>query len=179
MDFLENENINLRALEPEDLDILYRWENDTSVWQLGNTLAPFSRFVLKQYLENAHRDIYDLRQLRMLIQLKLNQRPIGAIDLFEFDPAHHRAGIGILIADPGDRGKGYAREALTTMKEYAFGVLMLHQLWCNVGAGNHDSLKLFQASGFVPVGEKKDWHFTGQSYENEILLQLIRPQAGD
>ena len=112
MDLLEHDHISLRALEPEDLEILYLWENNTAVWQLSGTLVPYSKYVLKQYLQNAGKDIFELKQLRLIIELREEKRPVGAIDLFDFDPYHKRAGVGVLIADQSDRGKGYAREAL-------------------------------------------------------------------
>ncbi len=170
-----NKTIALRAPEPEDLDIMYLWENNTSVWRISGTLVPFSKFILKQYLENAGKDIFETRQLRLIIHLNTDKRPVGAIDLFDFDPFHRRAGIGILIATPTDRGKGYAREALESMMEYCFNILSLHQLYCNVGSENHESMKLFTSAGFIPVGEKKEWLLNGQNFESEWLLQCINP----
>ena len=175
MNILENSSVILRALEPEDLEILYSWENDPSVWHLSGTLVPFSRYLLKQYLENARKDIFELKQLRLVIERREGNRAVGAIDLFEYDPHHHRAGIGILIAHRSDRGKGYAREALEALMDYSFNVLKLHQLWCNIGAGNEESLKLFRKAGFLEVGEKKGWLFNGEAYESEWMLQCINP----
>ena len=173
MDILENSNITLRALEPEDLDVLYRWENDPSIWHLSGTVVPYSRFLLKQYLENAQKDIFELKQLRLIIELNAEKRPVGAIDLFDFDPYHRRAGIGILIADDSDRGKGYAREALDTLMKYSFYVLKLHQLWCNIASWNSKSMKLFTSAGFKVVGEKKEWLFNGKGFDGEWLLQCM------
>lgn len=174
MNILENKTISLRAPEPEDLDLLYIWENEPSVWQVSGTLSPFSRYVLKLYLENAGKDIYEAKQLRMIIQLKDKHRPLGAIDLFDFDPHHHRAGIGILIAELSDRRQGYAREALETMIEYCFDTLHLHQLYCNITAGNTASIKLFKEAGFEECGRKKEWLFNGSNYDDEILLQKVK-----
>lgn len=174
MDYLEHDHIFLRALEPEDLDILYLWENDPAVWHLSGTLAPFSRFILKQYLDNAHKDIFEHKQLRLIIELREEKRPLGTIDLFDFDPLHLRAGIGILIADSSDRGKGYAREALETLIQYCFSVLGLHQLWCNIAACNKPSIKLFESAGFIKIGEKKEWLFNGHDFDDEWLFQCLR-----
>lgn len=174
MDKLENKTINLRAPEPEDLDLLYIWENNTSVWQISGTLIPFSRFVLKQYLENAGKDIFEMKQLRLIIQLNSNKRPVGAIDLFDFDPFHSRVGVGILIADPSDRRKGYAREALDTAMTYCFDVLKLHQIYCNIASNNSASIKLFTAARFKVVGEKKEWLKTEDGFEGELLLQCVK-----
>jgi len=171
---LENKTISLRAPEPGDLDLLYLWENDTSIWRISGTLAPFSRSVLKMYLDHAGKDIYEVKQLRLIIQLQENHRPVGAIDLFDFDPHHHRAGVGILVADPSDRRKGYAREALETLMEYGFGILNLHQLYCNIQAGNEASIALFQQAGFTEIGRKKEWICTGDGYEDELFFQKLK-----
>ena len=174
MNLLEHDHISLRALEPEDLEILYTWENNPAVWHLSGTLVPYSKFVLKQYLQNAAKDIFELKQLRLIIELRDEKRPVGAIDLFDFDPQHRRAGVGVLIADQSDRGKGYASEALETLVKYCFNVLGLHQLWCNIAASNKLSIQLFTSAGFKLVGEKRDWLYTGSGYENELLLQCIK-----
>lgn len=173
MTLLHNRTVSLRAPEPEDLDLLYIWENNPDIWQVSGTLVPFSRFILKQYLEHAGKDIFETRQLRLIIQMNQGKRPLGAIDLFDFEPVHRRAGVGILIAEPTDRSKGYAREALETLMEYGHRVLHLHQLYCNIAEGNRESIRLFESAGFVPVGEKKEWIFNGSGYEGEWLYQYI------
>lgn len=174
MNILENKTISLRAPEPGDLDLLYIWENDTNIWRISGTLAPFSRNVLKLYLDNAGKDIYEVKQLRLIIQLKSNRRPLGAIDLFDFDPRHHRAGVGILVADPSDRRQGYAREALETLMEYCFSILNLHQLYCNIELSNEASIALFKNAGFMEIGRKKEWIYTGEGYEDELLFQCLK-----
>ena len=174
MKTLENQSISLRAPELEDLDLLFIWENDPSIWQVSGTHTPFSRYILKQYLEHAGKDIYEVKQLRLMIQLKSNHRPVGAVDLFDFDPHHHRAGIGILIAESSDRRQGYAREALETVIAYCFDVLHLHQVYCNIAAGNSASIKLFKEAGFEESGRKREWLFDGSSYKDELLFQRVK-----
>jgi diamine N-acetyltransferase len=177
VNILENKTVSLRAPEPEDLDLLYIWENETSIWQVSGTITPFSRYVLKRYLENAGNDIFQAKQLRMIIQLKKNNRPVGAIDIFDFDAHHRRAGIGILIADPTDRRHGYAREALETLTAYCFSVLNLHQLYCNIAAGNKASIKLFAEAGFTESGRKKEWLYDGRRFEDELLFQKLNNES--
>lgn len=77
--------------------------------------------------------------------------------MFDFEPQHERAGVGILVYDPAQRGKGYGAEALALLEEYARTVLRLRQLWCNVLADNVPSLTLFERAGFRRVGVKKEW----------------------
>ena len=67
---LKSKNIELRALEPSDVDLLYQWENNEELWHLSNTVAPFSRFVLEQYVMDSHQDIFTTKQLRLMIDKK-------------------------------------------------------------------------------------------------------------
>jgi diamine N-acetyltransferase len=171
--------IVLRAPEPSDVDVLYRWENDSEIWHVSNTYTPFSKNILEKYIENAHLDIYQVKQLRLMIDVRengnLKSRPVGTIDLFDFDPYHNRAGIGILIGDKSDRKKGYATTALQKFIDYGFNTLQLHLLYCNITKGNTDSLRLFRKCGFRISGRKVDWIKTPGNYLEEFLLQLINP----
>ncbi len=169
-------SIKLRALEPDDIDLLYKWENDETIWKVSNTLAPFSKHILRKYIENAHLDIFEAKQLRLMIDMideKGNLNTIGAIDLFEFDPLNNRAGIGILIGEKSERRKGYASEALDKLIQYTFNTLHLHQLFCNIGEENTESLELFKKKGFRITGTKADWLKSKDGYRNVHFLQII------
>ncbi len=179
---LISDTIKLRALEPEDLELMYKWENNPSVWTVSNTLSPFSRFILKQYLENAHLDIYEAKQLRLMIDLRgdtngLILETVGTVDLFDFDPFHMRAGVGILVNRKEYRNKGFATEALRLMIEYCFEHLHLHQLYCNILVDNEPSIKLFEQAGFVQCGVKKQWIKTRDGWVDELMFQLINPNV--
>jgi diamine N-acetyltransferase len=178
---LESKNIKLRAMEPADLDDLYIWENDPENWFVSNTYAPFSRHTIMKFIEEAGRDIYETRQMRLIITLKSRmpgkEESIGAVDLFDFDPHHLRAGLGILIGRKDLRKQGFASEALSILIRYAFNVLRLHQLYCNIAANNATSISLFKKHGFIMAGEKKEWLRSSGSWTSEYTLQLINPHG--
>ena len=174
---LSGVNLRLRALEPADVDLLYGWENDTSVWKISNTLTPFSKFQLEEYILNGQNDIYASKQLRLLAVLPGTggaDTPVGAIDLFDFDPFHLRAGVGILIREE-HRKRGFALEALQILIRYAFTTLRLHQLYCNIAPDNPHSLRLFEKAGFLKCGMKQDWILDGKTWKEEWMFQLINP----
>jgi diamine N-acetyltransferase len=170
---MKYKKINLRALEPEDLELLYNWENNDSYWTISNTVSPFSKYTLKRYLENSHKNIYETGQLRLMIDHIPDKVTIGTIDIFDFDPFHKRAGLGILIANETYRKNGYASMALTCLIDYCFKTLQLHQLYCNILVNNPESIDLFKKQGFVQTGIKKDWIKTSDEYLDEYLFQLI------
>lgn len=171
---LQGNTIYLRALEPEDLEFIYAIENDENIWEVSNTQTPYSKFLIRQYLENAHQDIYEAKQLRLAICQNKTAKTIGLIDLFDFDPKNHRAGVGIIIQNEADRNSGFGKEALALMIEYAFQQLQLHQLFANIGTENKASLALFTTFGFQKIGVKKDWNFTRNTFHDEALFQLIK-----
>jgi diamine N-acetyltransferase len=173
MKTLKGKHIILRALEPEDLDFLYQIENNESFWEISHTQTPFSKYILKQYLENAHLDIYESKQLRFLIEEKSTKKQIGMIDLFDFNPQHKRAGIGILIHPDFER-KGFASETLSILINYSFSHLKLHQLYANIISSNSKSLTLFKKHEFDKVGVKKEWILSEGKFKDEVLFQLIK-----
>jgi diamine N-acetyltransferase len=172
MGMIQGEKIKLRALEPTDLDFLYRLENNTEFWEYGHTQTPLSKFVLKQYLENSHRDIYDVKQLRLVIT-DLKDEVVGLIDFFDFDPKNKRVGLSIIIEDSAQRRKGFALEAIQLVCVYAFKVLDVHQVYAHITPDNEKSIKLFEKSGFKKSGTKKDWNYFGGEYKDEVLFQLF------
>ena len=166
-------DIYLRALEPTDLDFLYQLENDESLWKVSNTSTPFSKFVLSQYLENSHRDIFDIKQLRLVICKKDSDIPIGCIDLFDFEPKHHRVGVGIVIFSEEEKQKGFALQSIQLLTRYVFQHLNIRTIFANITENNSASIQLFEKAGFSRVGVKKDWLLIEGIYKNELLYQLI------
>ncbi len=172
---LNKANIVLRAPEPNDVDFLYQLENDPQFWHLSNTTVPFSRFDLEQYILLADKDIFKAKQARFIIELieSNHKNVIGAIDLFDIESKHQRAGIGIMIIEER-RGFGFAGTALDILIDYSFSHLELHQLYCNVEKDNLKSLKLFKEKGFVVSGERKEWNKRNNKWVDELFLQLIK-----
>jgi diamine N-acetyltransferase len=171
---LEGQSLILRALELNDIELLYSWENNEDVWKVSHSITPVSKYLLEQYVLSAHLDIYTAKQLRLMICKKENGQSIGCIDLFDFDPQHRRAGVGILIGEKNERGKGYAQESLLLLKAYAFKTLNLHQLFCNITHDNKASLDLFIKNNFEIIGTKKQWIMHQEEWLDELMLQLIR-----
>lgn len=175
-DILIGSVIRLRALEPEDVDLLYKWENDTRIWKVSNTVAPFSKYILRQFISNQKHDIYETKQLRLIIERIGDSRPVGAIDLFDLDPYNCRAGVGVLIYGDVNEGQGYASEALALLIKYCFMVLNLHQLYCSIAVHNTRSQNLFRSKGFSVIGVRKEWTRTTSAWQDEYMLQLLNPK---
>ena len=132
---LENDKIRLRAVEPQDLEQLYVWENNSALWHVGNTRQPYSKFALKQYILQVDKDIYESKQLRLMITDISTGKTIGTVDLFDFDIHNSRIALGLFV-DVTAQGKGYARTALHLIEDYVFNFLKINQLYCHISETN-------------------------------------------
>lgn len=169
--FITTDQMSLRLAEPQDSDLIYRWENDRSVWRVSETIAPTSHFQIDQFLLG-NNDLLSNRQLRLMIEVHGEPHPIGTIDLFEYDPVNQRIGIGILI-DQAYRNLGYATSALGMTLTYLFKDLMVHQVHCLIDELNLESQRLFEHAGFVKVGKLSDWIRVPQGFIDVFQYQLI------
>ncbi len=171
---LIGKKVVLRALEPEDLEFLYALENDTRLWEISGTQTPYSKHILKQYLENAHRDIYEVKQLRLAI-CDIKETLVGLIDLFDFDPKNQRIGLGIVISNQEDRNQGMGAEAIEIVTSFAFSSLQVRQVYANVLEDNVASVHLFNKMGFSQTGARKEWIRSDGQFKNELLFQKFNP----
>lgn len=169
---LRNHIIALRALEPTDLDTLYGWENDTRLWSVSDTIAPYSREALWRYLEDYTGDIYAQRQLRLMVTLVEDGTAVGTVDFLNFDPLNNRAELGLFI-DGSQRGKGLGRQALELLTAYARDHIGMRQIYVYIALDNEVCLKLFEDFGYRRVGVLHSWVKRGSSYRDVALLQMI------
>jgi diamine N-acetyltransferase len=163
------DELHLRALEPEDLAVLEQVENDTVYWNHSNQTEPFSLYTLKQYIKQQSQDIFEVRQKRFVIS-DAQKSVLGFIDLFDFEPLHRRAGVGIFVLS-SYRTKGVASKALLLLHDYIKEHLNLKNLYANITKENSSSIKLFTALGYTQIGVKKDWNFYQGSFHDELLFQ--------
>lgn len=164
--------MRLRAPEPEDLELLYEMENDTSLWYVGNNLLPYSRYSLRNYIEQTENDLFSEKQARFVIELS-NKKTVGMIDLVDYDPFDSRAEVCIGLLEKF-KGNGIAEEALSILSEYAFDFLNIHQLYAYIPLKHEASRKLFMKNGFEESGILKEWKKDGEKFINISVFQKIK-----
>ncbi len=163
--------IRFRAMEPEDLDVLYDIENDTELWDVGVTNVPYSRYLLHDYIANTTGNIYADGQVRLIVENELGQC-VGILDITSFDPRHRRAELGMVIRRDF-RGKGYGAAVVLRAKNYSREILHLHQLYVYVDKKNEQSLAVFRKSGFMNETVLPDWFYDGEKYRDAVLIQYF------
>lgn len=159
----------LRAMEPEDLDLLYAVENDTCLWQVGTTNVPYSRYALMNFIANSTSDIYTDKQLRLMVE-NSEHEVVAIVDLMNFEPLHLRAEIGIVVREPF-RHQGFAQATILQLLTYCRNVIHLHQVYAIVAKSNATSMKMLECCDFQENGRLSDWLFNGESYEDAYFYQ--------
>ena len=135
--------IHLRALEPEDLDMLYQIENNRELWSVGVTNVPYSRYILQEYIATQKGDIYADRQVRLMIEDSEGEC-VGIADIINFEPQHMRAEVGIVII-----------------------------LYAYVDVDNGPSLMLFKKAGYSRQAVLGEWLYDGRNFHDVVLMQLF------
>ena len=161
----------LRAIEPEDLDLMYIVENDPLVQTYSSTTVPLSRYALRQYISESRGDIYADAQVRMAIVDPDTGIACGFLDLTDFAPQHQRAEIGIVLL-PEAQGRGIATNALHEAAQYALGK-GLHQLYAIVSSENVAASKLFLRSGYNEISILPQWLRQNGRFVDAMLYQKI------
>ena len=168
---LKSDKLKLRAVEPEDLDLMYLIENDSELWSCGQASVPFSHYALRQFIAESTNDFFHDRQLRLVIE-KADGVSVGFVDLQRYDPMHHRAEVGIVVV-PEQQRQGLASESLRLLAGYVSSHLGIHQLYALVPEGNVASAALFSKCGYAKTATLRDWLNCTDGWQAVDVFQLI------
>ena len=168
---METNQYHLRALEMQDLDVLFALENDPAIWKYTNRQHPYTKAFLMEYVMQSHLSLAEIGQLRLAI-VDAQDRVLGLVDLFDADLHHQRAAVGIAILR-GKQNMGLGKQALKLLIDYCQSHLSLYQLYCEIDINNHSSKRLFESAGFVLCGTKKDWNYYDQAFHDVHFYQKI------
>ncbi len=165
---LTNDRVTLRALEPTDIDTIYRWENDSRLWLSGSAAAPFSRKQVWDYIAGYTADPYASGELRLMITDTQSREPLGMVDITNFDPVNRRGQVGIMV-DIAHQRLGVGSAALELLASYSRNLLGMHQLWAIIPADNAASRALFERRGYAIEGHLRSWLRVGREYRDAYL----------
>jgi RimJ/RimL family protein N-acetyltransferase len=110
---------------------------------------------------------------RFEIHVAADGRYIGNCGLDRVDLRHRDATIGIVIGDLASQDKGFGRDALTSLLRFAFDTLGLHRVQIECFATNERALHLYRSLGFTEVGRRRDAVFTGGTFVDEFMLDML------
>ena len=170
--YLVGENVRLRNVEAADVDFLCEIENDSRNWSVSDTLAPYSRTTMEEYIQSESLGIWANGQQRFIIENQ-EKNIVGAVDIYDVDIFSHKAAVGIVIKEECRRN-GYGREALRLLCDYCFSHLDFQMLYAYVETGNKPSVSLMESTGFEITATLKNWRRIDLQYKDVHVLQRFR-----
>lgn len=168
---IEGPTVALGPLRRDLLPLYARWAND---FHTGRTLGllprPLTAEAELQWFESAAtaRD-----EANFTIYVRATGTPIGNTALHAIDYRHGTAGFGLLIGEPGERGKGYGTETTRLVLEYAFTALGLRNVLLTVYAFNYAGRRAYVKAGFKEIGRRRQCHFMGGRYWDVVYMDCL------
>ncbi len=160
---LDSSKIFLRKVKPSDAEIILKWENNLDYWGVSNTQEKFTKSDIENFV-NQKQNIALNNQLRLMVGC--DDFAVGCVDLFEYDAAKQKAGVGILI-EKQYQNNGCASKALMLLADYCRNELSIVHLFCNIQPKNTVSIRLFEKSGFKFVHEAELYGKRVNYYERQ------------
>lgn len=162
----------LRAIEPEDLDILREIINDPEIEKtVSGWSFPISKIEQIRWYENI---IGDKQSSRFIIETKETQEPIGMIYLSEIDWKNRDADTGIKLKRNAPKRQGYATDAVFALCEYAFNELQLNRISLKILENNNASIRLYEKCGAVCEGTKIKAIYKQGKYHNQFYYGITK-----
>ena len=163
----------LRALEPEDLALTWRWHNDPELYA---TLGGSFRFVSQQAEAEWLRakSTPSSNQVNLAICESASTEHVGNAYLRDIDWIHRHAELHLFIGSETMRGKGYGQAATRLLIQHAFDDLNLHRVYLFVLADNARAIRAYEKCGFQIEGQLRQHVFKHGTFVDMILMGLCR-----
>jgi len=167
---IEGERVLLRRMGRDDAADVVRMRAEPEVQaQLFSARPP----TMEEHLRwLADTEALGDRHEFMIVE-RASGRSVGTIGLSHIDRVNRRAEYGVLIGEPGARGKGLAAEASRLLLAYAFGTLGLRRVYLHVLARNADALRLYRRVGFQPEGVLRQHVRKGDEFLDVAVMAVL------
>lgn len=169
----------LRAMQREDLKTICRFNNDLEVELAGGGDPP-----MPQSLERLQAE-FDAEAGKggrngAVFAIEADGQCIGQCALFQFDDVAHTCCLGIAIGDKRYWGRGYGREAMALLLDYAFRLRNMRRVWLTVNGNNERAIRAYRACGFVEEGRLRAHVWSAGAYVDFVYMGVMREEwAGD
>ncbi|CAN5118076.1 GNAT family protein [soil metagenome] len=172
---LRGEKVTLRAIAREDLPRLLEFRNDLEVGLAGGGYPP-APVPLERLQKDFDREIADPSRGKIKFSIEADDECIGTCGLFEMDESSRQAELGITIGDKDYWGRGYGREAIRLILDYAFRIRNLRRVWLEVHAENERAIRAYRAGGFVEEGRQREHMWLDGRYVDNVMMGVLRAE---
>lgn len=164
------EEVFLRPVQASDASLLLQWENDQNNWSVSSTDSKYTLGEIIALIDSLA-DIETSNQARFIIVNRKTNLAIGAIDLFSISFEEEKASVGVLIADPNNRNKGFAARSIEILEEICVDELGIYNLEAKVHQNNLSSRRLFEKIGFSKKALTQDGQLNNADYIETLIFE--------
>lgn len=166
---MTGKQVYLSPMDPEDAEQYTRWMNDFAV---TDGVGSSARLITLQ----GERDwiVQNSGNYQFAIVRLEDNRLMGSCGIESIDPVNQTADVGILLGEEEFRSRGYGREALSLLAEYAFLYLNLHSLMLRVFSFNERAIACYRRVGFREIGRRRECVFLRGQFYDAIYMDLLR-----
>ncbi|MGH8196515.1 MAG: GNAT family N-acetyltransferase [Woeseiaceae bacterium] len=164
-------SIVLRALTPQDCDVLFRWINDRGLVELSAPFRPVSRDEHERWFKSVQEtdEIY----IRAITEVASGAL-IGYCQLKDINLDSRSAELQIRIGDREYVGRGIGTQTIMALLQHAFSVLDLHRIHLHVFESNQRACACYIKCGFRVEGTLRDAVRINGAYEKIVLMAVLR-----
>lgn len=172
---LKGQRVILRAMTRDDLTRLAEFNNDVEVELSGGGDPPMPQSLARlqaefeQRVSSGGRDGSDFA-------IEADGRFIGICALFNFDQTAHTCELGISIGDKDYWGRGFGRETVSVLLDYAFRLRNFHKVWLRVHGLNERAQRAYQSCGFVEEGRLRAHVWSNGVYDDLVHMGVLREE---
>jgi len=171
--FLHGKQVYLRPVEAGDLPLLRCWANDPEIRRLTGEVMPMSQAGADQFMERIKND--ENRVWFAVVQ-KETEHVIGETGLLRIFYPWRTADLSIILGDKFAWGKGYGRETVLLLLDYAFGALALHRISIGVVGFNERALHFYEKIGFKREGIQRDGYFNNHCFSDFVMMSILEDE---
>lgn len=169
---LSNRNIFLRPMELYDAEKVGKWRFSEDNYSYFYEFTPTSRFVNELWFQDT---LKKKTELNFIITEKNGNIDIGMISLVDIDFRNQKCEMGrVLIAEKDARGKGFGKQAIQLLLEYAFKHLNMHKVYCEVLSDNLTAIETYKKCGFIQDGYFENHIYKNGDFKDVIHLSVYR-----
>jgi RimJ/RimL family protein N-acetyltransferase len=172
---LKGPRVTLRSLTKADMPTLLRYGQDVEVEILGGGDPPRPSTLEaweKWYDEHLARDNKDSANFGIESDGKL----LGTCGLWRFNTHSQTCELGISIGDHEYWGRGYGREAIGLLLDYAFRIRNFRKVSLDTSGTNERAIRCYRACGFVEEGRLRKQLWADGQYVDEIHMGILRDE---
>ena len=165
---IEFENISLKPVEIDDLELLNKWKNDEKKFKyLGGGYRPISISQQKKWIEKLVENTFENQRYIILDE---NDNKIGFIGLYNISPIHRTCSLGLYIGEKESWRKGIATRAYKALENYSKKYLNIRKIHLEVVEKNECAVNLYKKLGFEVCGKYTSERFIDGNYENLLIM---------